>query len=138
MYIAFLVPTCTPLSLGVGLTEQDLMAFRDLPMPSGLPTFPSRAQTQAYLETYARTFDLHRHIRFNTTMRRLYRKSIPSSSASASSSSSSSPHRLPSNTRRWIVEYSGPDGADQDEFDFVCCANGHYADGWIPEIPGLA
>lgn len=95
------------------------MAFRALPMDSSLPTFPTRAQIQTYLERYAQTFDLYPHIKFNTTVRRLHQ----------------SPEKA---GRRWIIEYVNRQGEEGvTEVDYVCCANGHYADGWIPVVPGL-
>jgi cation diffusion facilitator CzcD-associated flavoprotein CzcO len=98
------------------------MAFRSLPMPLSLPLFPTRAQIQAYLVSYATTFDLYPYIRFRTTVRRLYQP-IDSSAAGG---------------RRWMIEYAGTDGKlEEMGVDYVCCANGHYADGWIPAVPGL-
>lgn len=94
------------------------MAFRDLPMSSDLLTFPTRAQIQDYLISYARTFDLYRHIKLRTAVRRLYHSS--------------------NGKRRWTVEYASTEGGvEKMEVDFVSCANGHYADGWIPPTPGL-
>lgn len=44
--------------------------------------------------------------------------------------------------RKWTVESSSVDSTGErvkrvEEFDAVSVCNGHYADGWIPEIPGL-
>lgn len=94
------------------------MAFRSLPMPSTFATFPTRAEIQSYLVSYAKTFDLYPYIKLQTTVRRLYRPSTGG--------------------RRWTIEYAGKDGQGHEVgLDFVCCANGHYADGWIPQVPGL-
>ena len=45
----------------------------------------------------------------------------------------------PSNSG-WTIEYKDiKTGAiEREEFDYVCVGNGHYEDGWIPDIPGLS
>ncbi|MCB1864482.1 MAG: NAD(P)-binding domain-containing protein [Chromatiales bacterium] len=43
--------------------------FTDFPMPREYPDYPSHALVLKYLEDYARAFDLHRHIRFETEVR---------------------------------------------------------------------
>lgn len=74
---------------------------------------------QKYLEDYATQFDLRRHIRFHSRVERLYQPTDGSSG-------------------RWVIESRGIDGEEREEtFDHVCIANGHYSDGWIPEVPGL-
>lgn len=94
------------------------MAFRSLPMPESLPIFPTRAQIQEYLISYAKTFDLYPYIKFNTSVTRLR-------------------YSPPDSARRWSIEYKGDEGCNVIQVDCVCCANGHYADGWIPPTPGL-
>ena len=95
----------------------DLMSFRDLPMKSE-EVFPDRETVQAYLEEYADTFDLRPKIRFRTSVTRLRQNPGPG--------------------RRWSLESRGPDGEEMvEEYDYVCVANGHYADPWIPNIPSL-
>lgn len=111
-YARSLPPACSQ-----SLIRQDLMAFRSLATSSSLPTFPTRAQIQDYLITYAKTFDLYPHIQFQTTVQRLYRPSDQEAG--------------------WVIEYADKTGQGSIEVDYVCCANGHYADGWIPQTPGL-
>ena len=92
------------------------MSYRDLPMKSGA-VFPDQVAVEQYLQEYAKTFDLHRHIRFETWVTRLY---------------------LNQNSgRRWTIESVKGDETQVEEFDYVCVANGHYADSWVPLIPGL-
>jgi cation diffusion facilitator CzcD-associated flavoprotein CzcO len=74
-------------------------------------------QLLGYLEGYAEKYDLRRHVRFSTSVQRLYHNPQPG--------------------RRWVLESSGPDGKKVEEFDYVSINNGHYSDPWIPKIPGL-
>ena len=104
------------------------MSFRDFPFPDEgplyphyrgcLPTLPRSslivpASVLTYLQSYARAFDLERHIRFNTPVRRLYLS--------------------PDYERRWTIESR----RGKETYDFVTVANGHYSDVWVPEIAGL-
>src|SRR3954454_6138818 len=47
-------------------TSRAMTAFSDFPAPAEHPLHPAAEQIQAYLETYARTFGVVEHIRFNT------------------------------------------------------------------------
>ena len=47
-------------------TSRAMTAFSDFPAPPELSLHPAAAQVHAYLEAYARAFDLTRHIRFGT------------------------------------------------------------------------
>ena len=75
---------------------------------------------QKYLEDYAHRFDLRRHIRFNTRVERLYQ----------SKDDDGGPWTIES----WRVAEEGR----VERFDYVCVANGHYSDGWIPDVQGLS
>ncbi len=46
--------------------DKGTYALSDLPMPADYPEWPSGAQVQAYLQTYAEQFDLVRHIQLGT------------------------------------------------------------------------
>ncbi|ORX36263.1 hypothetical protein BD324DRAFT_628099 [Kockovaella imperatae] len=85
----------------------DLMSYRDFPMEHD-DIFPDQPAVERYLRDYAKKFDLYKYIRFNTPVKRLYRHG------------------------KWRIETD-----TVEDFDFVCVANGHYADSWIPLIPGL-
>ena len=66
-----------------------------------------------YFRDYATQFNLWDYITFNTRVERLYRRQDDSS---------------------WVIGTS----EGEEEFDYVCVGNGHYEDGWIPDIPGLS
>jgi len=65
-----------------------------------------------YFRDYATHFNLWDTITFNTRVERLYRRQDHS----------------------WVVETN----EGEEEFDYVCVGNGHYEDGWIPDIPNLS
>lgn len=139
---------------------QELMAYRDFPFPEGTPLFPDRRElfplpctlrpvrmsdvrghglvlsvymgsgqilmslllgmVQKYLEDYADRFDLRRHIRFNTRVERLYQSEDDDGGS-------------------WTIESRGlAEESREERFDHVCVANGHYSDGWIPDVQGLS
>ncbi|EIW66196.1 hypothetical protein TREMEDRAFT_65802 [Tremella mesenterica DSM 1558] len=143
----------------------DLMAFREHLFPPDAPEFGDRQTIQDYLSSYAKTFSLYPLIRFNTRVTRLFlTPSTPSSSTSFPSSSDStlnpspnSPFTTQSNSspdpssspssssnpilpRRWTLRSKNllTDEENEETFDFISIANGHYYDGHIPSIPGLA
>jgi cation diffusion facilitator CzcD-associated flavoprotein CzcO len=65
-----------------------------------------------YFRDYATAFNLWDYIEFNTRVERLYRRRDDS----------------------WVIGTR----EGEEEFDYVCVGNGHYEDGWIPDIPGLS
>ncbi|RZM11494.1 MAG: FAD-dependent oxidoreductase, partial [Pedobacter sp.] len=55
----------------VGVTTQttrDEYSFSDFPMPTHYPMWPSGAQVQEYLESYAKHFGVMDHIRFGVSV----------------------------------------------------------------------
>jgi cation diffusion facilitator CzcD-associated flavoprotein CzcO len=115
--------------------------------------FPPRREVQAYLEAYADAYGLRQHIRFGVRVERVYSprrhesgtedgNGIDSSRAgrrwrihSRALSSSQRAHSTNGAGASEIREESEAEAVE--DFDYVCCANGHYADTWIPEIVGL-
>lgn len=102
------------------------MAFRDFPFSEETPLFPDRRMSipirgsqlrlgmiHQYFRDYATQFNLWDYIKFNTRVERLYRRQDDSS---------------------WVIGTS----EGEEEFDYVCVGNGHYEDGWIPDITGLS
>ena len=47
-------------------TSRDRSSFDEFPMPRDYPDYPGHELIARYFESYARHFDLHRHIRFKT------------------------------------------------------------------------
>ncbi|TDL22864.1 FAD/NAD(P)-binding domain-containing protein [Rickenella mellea] len=87
------------------------MAFPGHSFPPSTPLFPVAAVVEEYLRSYARTFDLLRHITLKTTV----------TSAAWNGAS-------------WTVETS--DGA-VNNFDRLIIANGHYRVPAYPDAQGL-
>jgi dimethylaniline monooxygenase (N-oxide forming) len=94
-------------------TSRERMQFRDFPMPRAYPDYPRHDLIARYFENYAKEFDLHRHIRFETSVER-------------------AEPRAQGGFRLTLG-----DGATE-EFDALVVANGHHWDpAWPdPAIPG--
>lgn len=90
-------------------------AYPELPMPTDYPTFPSRAQMLAYLESYVDRFGLHEHLELSTEVSKV-----------------------------WPVDSRGLDGwyvelatGEVRRYGSVVVANGHYWERNIPTYPGI-
>ena len=94
-------------------TSRERMQFADFPMPTGYPDYPRHDLIARYFEDYARTFDLERHIRFETSVER-------------------AEPRAEGGFRLTLS------GGEVEEFDSLIVANGHHWDpAWPdPAIPG--
>jgi cation diffusion facilitator CzcD-associated flavoprotein CzcO len=89
--------------------------YEDFPMPDDYPDYPGHRQMQAYFESYARSFGVYEHIRFNHGVQKVT--------------------RLPAGG--WRVDYTDADGADHGElFDEIMVANGHHWNPKYPDYPG--
>src|SRR4051812_10433183 len=51
-------------------TSRERLQFRDFPMPADYPDYPRHDLIARYFEDYARAFDLHRYIAFETSVER--------------------------------------------------------------------
>lgn len=97
-------------------TTRDEYAFSDFPMPADYPMWPSGSQVEAYLNDYARHFDVLRHIRFNTAVQSTYYDGF-----------------------NWQVRVKDA-AADRPEtltFSFVVVCTGTFHEPYLPEVPGL-
>lgn len=99
----------------------------DLPMPESYPEWPSGAQVQAYLESYATLFDLRPHLRLSTevvAVEQLHdQQQAPAAAADGP-------------VMRWRVTSRHEGVEDSEDFDFVVVANGIFSTPAIPEWPG--
>jgi cation diffusion facilitator CzcD-associated flavoprotein CzcO len=95
------------------ITSRDLSGFAGFPMPAEYPVYPSRDQMRAYIESFADTFELRRHIAFETEVTRVEPEG-------------------PAGERGWWVSTS--DGR-RARYDGVLVANGHL---WNPNLPEVA
>ena len=101
-----------------GLTTQnpkETYEFSDWPMPDDYPEWPSGAQVQTYLESYADHFGVTPHIRFGSTV------------ISAE----------PTGTDGWTLTAAGPEGTTVRSCDWLIVCNGIFSIPALPAFPGL-
>lgn len=101
-----------------GLTTQnpkETYEFSDWPMPRDYPEWPSGAQVQAYLESYAEHFGIAPHIRFRSTV------------VSAD----------PAGNDGWTLTVAGPEGTTIRSCDWLIVCNGIFSIPALPPFPGL-
>jgi cation diffusion facilitator CzcD-associated flavoprotein CzcO len=99
-------------------TPRDLYCFSDFPMPADYPEWPSGAQVHAYLDAYAKRFDLRSRIRLATEVLALAR---------------------PDPLMPWTVTTRGAGGVERVEsFDFVVVATGQFSLPRRLDAPGEA
>lgn len=84
--------------------------FAEFPMPAGTPDYPAHPLLLQYLRAYARRFDLYRHYRFNTQVKRAERCAAG-----------------------WRLTFG--DGR-QEEFSHLISAVGTFSKPYRPNIPG--
>ena len=95
------------------ISSKSLTALADFPMPRHYPAYPDHRQCLDYLRSYARAFDLDRHIRFRTAVERIVPAGNPGEGWDV--------HAAGHGVRR----YAG-----------VVIASGHNHVPRFPEIPG--
>ena len=85
--------------------------FYGFPMPADYPDYPSHRQILDYIRDFARTFDLYRHIRFNTRVER----ATPDGDG-------------------WLVELAT---GEHRRYAGVICAPGVTWHARLPDLPGM-
>jgi dimethylaniline monooxygenase (N-oxide forming) len=95
-------------------TSRTMSCFSDLPHDPAVAVFPARGDMQAYLERYAATFDLIRHIRFGARIDGIARDGAG-----------------------WRVASRTQDGGDAETFSRIVVATGAEGVPLIPRIAGL-
>lgn len=89
------------------ISSKWLSHYSDFPMPADYPDYPSHRQVLAYFQSYARTFDLERFIKFNAEVKKVEKL----------------------DGERWRVILNDD---TSDEFDYLLVANGHHS---VPRHP---
>ncbi|KAF6256908.1 hypothetical protein COO60DRAFT_1702105 [Scenedesmus sp. NREL 46B-D3] len=102
----------------------------------------------AYLQMFADMHQLHQHVQFNTQVLQAVPMPAAAGSSTAQNSNASSTANGSSSSgaaTKWQVQSVrlGPDGQaeqqpQQQEFDAVVVANGHYSQPNLPDVPGAA
>lgn len=97
-------------------TPKSLYEVPDYPFPDSYPRLPSGEELQAYLENYAKDFNVFKKIQFHSSITRLERKH-PSG---------------------WVMYYTHQETAEEVKktFDYIVITTGIYFDPYMPEFPG--
>lgn len=95
------------------------MSFSDFPMPDDYPAYAKHDQVAAYFEDYVEHFGFGHTITFDTHVDHVAR-AVGASAAGT-------------DTPRWDVTVTGPDGTRTETFDAVVVANGHHWDARWPD-----
>ncbi|TRZ03487.1 hypothetical protein DNTS_000503 [Danionella cerebrum] len=102
---------------------KEIMMFPDFPFDEQLPSFLHHSSIQQYLEKYSETFDISRHIKFNTMVEKVKPVTMETETGGAVT---------------WEVISCGTCGDQKTQtFDSVFVCNGHYSDPHLPHIPGI-
>ncbi len=117
--------------------------------PILLLQFCGHAEVQRYLKAFAAEFDLLRHVRLGTEVRRVARSKDSTHAGANGSSSSSHAGAMPEWPRWEVTTATAPQAQLQqkqpqeataatstDIYDAVVVANGHYSRTRLPDIPG--
>ncbi|XP_068599634.1 flavin-containing monooxygenase 5-like [Brachionichthys hirsutus] len=102
-------------------TSKEMMCFSDFPMPAEYPNYMRHSQLLQYFRLYAEHFDLLRHVRFKTTVKRITQRSDSVLSG------------------QWDIVTINRDGEEESHvFDAVMVCTGHFTRMAFPlsEFPG--
>ncbi|XP_015724859.1 dimethylaniline monooxygenase [N-oxide-forming] 5-like [Coturnix japonica] len=102
-------------------TSKEMMCFSDFPIPDDFPNYMHHSKIMEYFRMYAQRFDLLRHIRFRTSVRRVSKR--PDFAT----------------TGRWEVETESEGKQQSAIFDAVLVCTGHHTDAHLPlhAFPGI-
>lgn len=96
-------------------TSKEIMCFSDFPMPAEYPNYLHNSELLRYFRLYADHFHLHRHIRFQTRVKRV------------------SPRLDFSASGQWDVVTTDKDGVEERHvFDAVLVCSGQYVHPSLP------
>ncbi|GHN02275.1 monooxygenase [Cytophagales bacterium WSM2-2] len=99
-----------------GLSTQnnkDTYFFSDFPMPNHFSEWPTGAEMQLYLNSYAIAFGVFQRIRFSHDVTKI---------------------NFQDNS--WTIEGKAKGIPFTDKFDFIIVSNGTFSDPFIPQLPG--
>ncbi|PIK38852.1 putative dimethylaniline monooxygenase [Apostichopus japonicus] len=99
-------------------TSRTFFGFTDFPCPDDWTAFVSHQKCLAYMQDYAKTFDLERYIKFNSEVTHL------------------SPSDDYETTGQWKLRYRSSSGVQEDVFDAVMICSGQYTHANLPMYPG--
>lgn len=100
-----------------GVTPQntkDTYNYTDFPMPAHYDEWPRGQDVQAYLEAYAKKFNVFPFIRFSHTITAIDFKD-----------------------NQWTIDGTNVTGEFTENVDFVIVCNGTFSDALIPALPGI-
>jgi len=102
-------------------TSKEMMSYSDFPIPAHYPIFMHNSKVFEYFQQYVKHFDLHKHIKFNTSV-----ISVRKTDDFAT-------------TGQWEVKYRDVGGGEEKTqvFDAILACTGHHADKNVPDFPGL-
>lgn len=98
------------------ISSKTMSAYFDYPMPDDYPDYPDNRQVLAYHRSFARAYDLYRHIQFNTPVRSVEKLAQHKASG-----------------ERWLVTLAN---GGQLQYGSVVCASGITWDPVMPDLPG--
>jgi dimethylaniline monooxygenase (N-oxide forming) len=93
---------------------KDTYHLSDFPMPDDYPEWPSGAQVQAYLHSYAEAFNILPLIRLETEVSEAHQD----------------------DSGGWTVTAKGPSGETTESFNFLVVCNGIFSAPAVPEFEG--
>ncbi|PIK47929.1 putative dimethylaniline monooxygenase [Apostichopus japonicus] len=99
-------------------TSRTFFGFTDFPCPDDWTAFVSHQKCLAYMQDYAKTFDLERYIKFNSEVTHL------------------SPSDDYETTGQWKLRYRSSSEVQEDVFDAVMICSGQYTHANLPMYPG--
>ncbi|XP_053239964.1 uncharacterized protein LOC128411558 isoform X1 [Podarcis raffonei] len=103
---------------------KEVMAFPDFPFDPALPSFLHHSDVLAYLESYAEHFGVYDHIQFRSEVSHI--RPVSSSEGQPGGWEVTATQQRPETTQK-VTKH----------FDAVMVCTGHYANPFIPPIPGL-
>jgi hypothetical protein len=93
------------------ISSKKLSEFEDYAMPDDYPEFPSHQQMLTYFQSYAAHFQLLPYIRLRTRVEQARRTAED----------------------RWSIRVLGPNGASEENFDWLLVCSGHHREPLIPD-----